>query len=321
VHAEVAFEPFTARTHTGDRAYPRGSISIPVHAQRMEPQRLHELVLEAERLAGVPFQSATTGYSAAGIDLGSGGFRPLTEPRVLMLVGDGVSSSEAGQIWHMLDTKFAIPMTKVDTNDFGGADLSRYDVLVLPSGGYGFISGPRLDDVRRWVRGGGTLIALRTAAQWAVANDLAPNTSRAPDSDTTDLGRRDYADAAAVRGAQAIGGSIWRADLDTSHPLGFGYPRRELAVWRDHAMFFEPSSNPYSTVVQLTDSPHLSGYISAPNLDRLRGSPSLLVDQLGRGSVILMLDNPNFRGYWHGTNRLFLNALFFGRHVNVPAAP
>jgi hypothetical protein len=321
VHAEVAFEPFTARTHAGDRAYPRGSISIPVQAQSIEPQRLHELVLEAERLAGVPFQSVATGYSAAGVDLGSGNLRPLTEPRVLMVIGDGVSSSEAGQIWHMLDTKFAIPMAKVDSNDFGGADLSRYDVLVLPSGGYGFISGARLDDVRRWVRGGGTLIALRTAAQWAVANDLAPNTSQAPDSDTTDLGRRDYADAAAVRGAQAIGGSIWRADIDTTHPLGFGYPRRALAVWRDHAMFFEPSSNPYSTVVQLTDAPHLSGYISAPNLDRLRGSPSLLVDQLGRGSVILMLDNPNFRGYWHGTNRLFLNALFFGQHVNVPAAP
>ncbi|MBR9990054.1 MAG: zinc carboxypeptidase [Gemmatimonadetes bacterium] len=321
VRAEAAFEPFTARTHVGDREYARGSISIPVHAQNVEPQRLHELVLEAERLAGVPFQSTATGYSAGGADLGSGSFRPLDVPRILMVIGDGVSSAEAGQIWHMLDTKFAIPMTKIDSNDFGRADLSRYDVLVLPSGSYGFISGTRLDDVRRWVRGGGTLIALRTAAQWAVANDLAPNTKLSPAGDTIELGRRDYADAAAVRAAQAIGGSIWMTDLDITHPPAFGYQRRELPVWRDHSLFFAPSTNPYSTVARLTDEPHLSGYISARNLDRLRGSPSLLADQLGRGSVILMLDNPNFRGYWYGTNRLFLNALFFGRHVSLPAAP
>ncbi|MGH7463888.1 MAG: M14 family metallopeptidase [Longimicrobiales bacterium] len=321
VHAEAAFEPFTARTNSGDRAYPRGSISIPVHAQSIESQRLHELVLEAERLAGVPFQSTSTGYSVSGADLGSGSFRPLRAPRVLIVIGDGVSSSESGQIWHMLDTKFAIPMTKVDSRDFGRADLSRYEVLVLPSGSYGFISGARLDDLRRWVRGGGTLVALRTAAQWAVANELAPNSTLSASTDTVELGRRDYADAAAVRGAQAIGGTIWMADIDTTHPLAFGYRRRELPVWRDHSIFFAPSSNPYSTVVQLTDSPHLSGYISASNLERLRGSPSLLADQLGSGSIILMLDNPNFRGYWYGTNRLFLNALFFGRHVNVPAAP
>jgi hypothetical protein len=33
------------------------------------------------------------------------------------------------------------------------------------------------------------------------------------------------------------------------------------------------------------------------------------------------VDNPNFRGYWLGTNRLFLNAVFFGEHMDVPSAP
>src|SRR5690606_32375993 len=98
----------------------------------------------------------------------------------------------------------------------------------------------------------------------------------------------------------------------------FGYQRRTLPVWRDHSIFFEPSDNAFSTVVQLTDDPHLSGYISDANLERLRNSPSLIVDQLGSGSVILQLDNTNFRGYWYGTNRLLLNASFFGRHVRVP---
>jgi len=34
--------------------------------------------------------------------------------------------------------------------------------------------------------------------------------------------------------------------------------------------------------------------------------------RLGRGAVILILDDPAFRAYWLVTNKLFLNALFFG---------
>jgi hypothetical protein len=324
VHAEVAFQPFTAMTGDGPRVYPRGSISIPVQqARTFDAVRLHELVREAEQAAGVRFQGTSTGYAVEGADLGSGSFRPLRAPRALMLIGDGISSAEAGQVWHMLDTKYSIPITKADRREIGRIDFSRYDVIVLPSGNYTFLEGDRLDDLRRWVRGGGTLIALRQAAQWAVANRFAPNTELVTREGAAAgaPARRDYADADAIRGAQAIGGSIWQADLDITHPLGFGYHRRSIAVWRDHSMFFAPSRNPYSTVVRLTDDPHLSGYISAPNLERLRGSPSLIADQLGGGSVVLMIDNPNFRGYWHGTNRLFLNALFFGRYINVPAAP
>lgn len=322
VHAEAAFQPFSSRTNEGVYRYPRGSISIPVAAQRgVAPDSLYGLVLEAERRAGVRFQSTTTGFSTDGVDLGSGNLRALSTPRVLTFQGDGITANEAGQIWHLLDTKFDLPMTKVDRRDVGRVDFNRYDAIVLVSGDYSFISGERLEDLRRWVRGGGTLIAQRNAARWAVANGLTPNSQLRDRGESADLGRRDFGDAAAVRGAQQIGGSIWLSDLDITHPLAFGYQRRELPVWRDHDIFFEPSRNPYSTVARLTDEPHLSGYISATNLDRLRNSPSAIVDQLGQGSVVLLLDNTNFRGYWVGTNRLLLNAIFLGRHFSVPATP
>ncbi|MDH3208745.1 MAG: zinc carboxypeptidase, partial [Gemmatimonadota bacterium] len=103
-----------------------------------------------------------------------------------------------------------------------------------------------------------------------------------------------------------------------THPLGFGYTRRALAVWRDHSFLFEVPENPYITVARLTADPHLSGYVSDENAARLAGSPSVVADQLGQGSVVLLIDNPNFRGYWRGTNRLLLNALFFGDHIRAP---
>jgi hypothetical protein len=330
VRAEAAFQPLTARTADGDVALARGSISIPVSTQRLTPDSLYTVVRRAAEDANVPVWSAVTGKAVEGIDLGSGDFRPVRAPRTLFPMGDGVSSYEAGQLWHLLDQRIGLPVTKVDVTDLGRADWADYDVLVLVSGSTAAFTGARLDALKTWVRSGGTLITQRSATAWAARNGFTPNIEPPgvgqPASEAEPEGmetpRRDYADARDFAGAQAIGGSIWQADLDLTHPLGFGYTHRALPIWRDHSLFFAPSKNPYSTVARLVDDdPLLSGYISPVNRERLRGSPSVLVDRLGGGTVVLFVDNTNYRGYWRGTNRLFLNALFFGDHIQVPASP
>ncbi len=332
VRAEVAFQPFTARTTDGEVSFGRGSISIPVTIQTVDADSLYAAVTGAGQVGNVPIRSAVSALSAAGVDLGSRNFRPVRAPRVLIPMGEGLSSYEAGQLWHLFDQRIGMPVTKVDVTDIGRVTWSDYDVLVLVSGNLGFLSGDRLDRLKDWIRAGGTLIAQRSAAAWAARNELTPNIAPpgvgAPEDEVSgneeSAGgeRLDYADAGELAGAQSIGGSIWQADLDVTHPLGFGYHRRFLPVWRDHRFFFAPSENPYSTVALLVDEDaHLSGYISEPNRERLAGSPSVLADRLGGGTVVLFVDNVNFRGYWRGTNRLFLNALFFGDHIRVPAAP
>ena len=325
VRAEASFQPFTAPTAGGDVAFSRGSVSIPVSIQAMSSDSLHRVVMEVSRTTGVPIRSAASAMSVDGVDLGSRSFRPVRAPSVLFPMGEGVSAYEAGQLWHLLDQRVGMPVTKVDVTDWGRADLSAYDVVVLVSGNLGFLSGDRLEDLRAWVRDGGTLVAVRGAAAWAARNELTPRidppgVGRPADEEATESeARRDYADAQDLLGSQAIGGSIWQADLDTTHPLGFGYTSRFLPVWRDHSFFFAPSSSRFSTVAKLVDDdPHLSGYVSDANRARLAGSPSVLADRLGQGVVVLLVDNPNFRGYWRGTNRLFLNALFFGNHITAP---
>ncbi len=176
VQAEVAFQPFTHATNEGNRDYPsRLHLHSGAVAAGSHTARLHELVLEAERGAGVPFQSTSTGRADAGVDLGSGNLRPITAPRVLLLVGEGIVAGEAGQVWHLLDTKVGLPITKADRRDLDRVDLNRYDVIVLVSGNYSFLTGDRLEDLRRWVRAGGTLVAQRTAARWATTNGFTPN--------------------------------------------------------------------------------------------------------------------------------------------------
>jgi hypothetical protein len=65
-------------------------------------------------------------------------------------------------------------------------------------------------------------------------------------------------------------------------------------------------------VARYTSEPLLSGYVSEERLEQLRGSAAALADELGRGTVTLIMDDPDFRGFWYGTDRLLLNAVFFG---------
>ena len=117
----------------------------------------------------------------------------------------------------------------------------------------------------------------------------------------------------------AVGGAIFKVDLDITHPLGFSYHRREIPVYRNSTVWLKPSKSAYGTVAKYTDDPHIDGFITKKNLEQfLKPSASLIVSPLGRGRVVMFADNPNFRGAWHGTNRLFLNAIFLGEHISVP---
>ena len=53
-------------------------------------------------------------------------------------------------------------------------------------------------------------------------------------------------------------------------------------------------------------------------VEEIAGTPMMIAERRGRGSVILFTDNPNFRGTFFGTNKLFLNGLFFSRAFSAP---
>ena len=130
--------------------------------------------------------------------------------------------------------------------------------------------------------------------------------------------RRDFDMAVHIEGAKSMGGSIFRADLDTTHPIGFGFTNRTISLYRNGLTFLQPSSNPYSTVVQYTSNPLIGGYVHDSTLKKIKNSAAIVVGGEGSGRVIMFSDNPNFRGTWYGTNKLFLNALFYGGNITVP---
>ncbi|MGB3466487.1 MAG: zinc carboxypeptidase, partial [Cyclobacteriaceae bacterium] len=311
-----AFKPFS--NSGGSFGY--GTVVIPVGRQLISKDSLYNTIKNVADQWKVTFKSVETGYSTTGIDLGSGNLRVLQKPKAIMLVGEGVNSYEQGEVWHLLDTRVRMPVTKLPIRNFARADLFKYNVMVLVSGSYSQLDSVAIESIKTWLKAGNTLVTTRTASRWAIKKGLAKEELIKEEKDSaTNVRRLNYVDAREYIGRKQVGGAIFEVDLDITHPLGFGYTRRTLPVYRNSNVWLKPSKNPYSTVAKYTEDPHIDGFITRENLETyLKPSASLLVSKTGRGRVVLFADNPNFRGSWYGTNKLFLNALFLGQHITVP---
>ena len=318
-----AFSPFVLKVGNTQKPFGYGTLMIPVNSRQPIPaSTVFQRIAEASEEFGVPVYPVSSGYSEAGVDLGSRYFQPLTAPRALMFIGEGVSSYEAGEVWYLLDQQMNMPITKVPLRLFSRVDWGRYNTLVMVSGSYRQLDSTRKKQIQDWIAKGNTLITIRGASAWAIRQQLVKESlvKEEAQKDSLSVERKPYVQAPEIRGREQVGGSIFEVDLDLTHPLAFGYRERTLPVYRNSTVWIKPSSNAYSTVARYTDDPHIDGFITKRNLEQfLKPSASLIVSPIGRGRVILFADNPNFRGSWLGTHKLFLNALFLGQYVNVPA--
>ncbi|MCB0571303.1 MAG: zinc carboxypeptidase [Phaeodactylibacter sp.] len=308
LRAKVATKAFTIE---GMR-YSPGTILIPVANQDKTPEQLFQLVGEASGLAGVPIIPLQTGFSPEGPSLGSPHFEALQRPRVLLLVGDGVSAYEAGEAWHLLDQRYGIVVSQIELASVAGSDLGKYNTIIMPSGTYRSMTAAGWEKLKSWVKEGGTLIAQRNAIRVVQQHGLAQVVLRKEAAGAEKGHRRPYAAMEPDRDAREVGGAIMIMQADLSHPLFFGYHQAFIPTFRQGNLLVEPAQNPYATPALYTPEPLASGYIKQENLDLLRGSAAVVVAGLGSGRVICLADDPNFRAFWYGGNRLFANCLFFG---------
>lgn len=319
ITVSAAYKPFTAQIGTEAKDFHYGALVVPVSLQKKDSEEVFQLVKKAQNKYKSPVFSVNSGYSLKGVDLGSRFMQPVTEPKAAMLIGEGTRSYEAGEVWHLLDTRVHMPITKLQMRSFDKTDFDKYKTLVMVSGSYDF-SEKQQEKISNWVKKGNTLITIGTASKWAIDKELVKEKLIEPEKDSTKvIPRRSYIDADENIGKESVGGIILKADLDISHPLGFGYHDDAIPVYKNNTVWLAPSKNEYATVLKYADNPHIDGFITQKNMEEyVKPAASLVVSPLGSGRVILFADNPNFRGSWYGTNRLFLNALFFGDNIEVP---
>ena len=316
VRTKVASRQFRMAPSGEDAgSFDYGSILIPLGIQKSDPQVIRTLMQTIAREDALDVIAVSTGRVNSGIDLGSPGFVPLKMPRIGLLIGNGANAYNAGEVWHLLDQRYDMAVSLVDAGQVREMALDRYNVIIAAGGSYSDLDSTGVETLKQWVRQGNTLVAMDSAVHWAIHRKLARAQFIGQDRDIY-RERKAYIDATRDRGARLIGGAIFRVQLDRTHPLAYGYGESSLPVFRHGTLFLQPATSPYATPLQYARQPLLAGYVSDQNRDYIAESASVRVDKQGDGRVILMLDNPNFRAYWYGTQKLFANAVFFGSTIS-----
>ncbi len=295
---------------------------VPLNIQEKGQRQIDSLINEIIQKDGIDVYAFHSGLDYNGSSLGSESFQTLRKPDIAMLVNDGVSASGAGEMWHLFDTRFEIPVTMIPVGVFNTANLSRYNTIIFPSGTYGTITDAAKERLKAWTQNGGVLIGLESAINWFQAAGLGTfNVKKdegiAANGNTTS---RAYSDIEEFTGAQRTSGAIFEATVDLSHPLLYGYLQKRMSLFKGNNLFLEKAANVYGNPLVYTATPLMSGYISKQNLAKVKESSIAGISALGRGRVIGFTENLAFRAFWVGTNKLLMNAIFFGSLIDPATA-
>ncbi len=312
--AEKSFE-------TDNQKYEPGTLIITRTGNENLGDKFDVLVRTAAQEYGISLFATTTGFVSSGADFGSGSVRFLKMPKVALMSGEGVSPYGFGEVWHYFEQQINYPVTVVGTSYFNSVPLHEFDVLILPGGSYSRVLNEQaLEQLKNWVRAGGKLIAMESAAGFfAGKKDFSlkvkeekpvAGEAKGGEKPTKDpyTALRAYGDRERAAIAEDVQGSVFRVNLDNTHPLAFGYGDSYYALIRSATTysFLEEGWN----VGVLKKDNYTTGFVGANVKKKLQDALILGTQEMGRGQVVYMADNPLFRGFWHSGKLLFGNAVF-----------
>ncbi|MEX2527466.1 MAG: M14 family metallopeptidase [Gemmatimonadota bacterium] len=292
---------------------PSGTIILRVG---QNPASLHDSVTELSEQMGVAVRAVDSGATDTGYpSLGSGDVFPMNTPKVALVGELPVNPLSFGYAWHTLDRQYEIPTTVLRAGSLAEADLRDFNVLVLPELASsqaleGMLGDAGLENLRRWVRQGGTLVVLGSAVEFARgALGL--------------LRLRSWYEAEDSAGAVPydVPGAFFRGELTRAYWLSAGVPVGSVPIHvRSSRLYLPPDAPPAGgrRVVGTfaSEDPLISGHAWPETLERMGGSVWAYEERAGSGRVIAFSEDLNFRSFWRGGQRLFLNAVVFG-----PSAP
>lgn len=317
IRVKVATEPFF---HTIGKKFERGSLVIPVAGQEQSEESINYIIQQIINNDGIDVYAFNTGLDYKGVSLGSGSFAVVRKPEIAMLVGEGISSNDAGELWHLLDQRMQIPVTMLPSDAVNKINLSKYNTIIFPAGSYTVITESGKEKLKTWVQNGGVIIGFENALQWLNGAGLGKFELKSDDAKDKQAAPRPYALLDEYRGAQESPGAIFEANSDLTHPLLYGYENEKLTIFKSNNIFMEKSKNPYANPLTFGSSPLVSGYISKQNYAQLKSTSVVGVSAMGQGRIIGFTDNLCFRAFWLGTNKLFTNAIFYAPIISSGSA-
>lgn len=326
---EMALQDFEFRVATGEfrigeETYPKGTFAAL--AER-NPDGLGARLKEVAGKEGADVVEVASPYTDAGTTFGNEvRLRPVEKPLVAVVADEPVAHDHIyGGIRSTLEGGFDFPFSPVMLETVNRADLDKYTAVVLPHAGMSIRAGPGFgegygdeldtDNLRRYVRGGGTLVAVKGAAA-EIATDSVLGAGVAFEGWSAEMNGAALA-ARWRRGVDDTEEPVpWSRDLDdVGHPvIASGVlTERFVAPGAYPVLLSTPEGSDARVLASYADeSVVLDGFATPEARSEVSGRPLVVVNPVGDGRVVYFADDPTFRGHWYGLNLLFVNTLLFG---------
>jgi hypothetical protein len=254
-----------------------------------------------------------SGFVDTGSDFGSSNVKLINRQRIAMLSGDGVSSLSFGATWHFFETQLKYPVTILDTDYFGRVNMDEFDVLVLPEGYYGrVLNEGSLKSIKEWVSNGGKVIAIGSALRSFADKEGFNLKSKKKEEDKKEEAKPNltpYDQQERQYTKQLITGSVYKTKVDNTHPLAFGYDSYYHSLKLSSAAYSLLEKG-YNVAYLDENAKPVSGFAGSEAQKMQASSLIIGEERMGQGSVIYLVDNPLFRGFWENGKLFFTNALF-----------
>lgn len=309
--------------------YPAGSLIILKGRNLEKAASIIQDMVEVATLAKVQIVGMNSSRMVTGIDLASNYAAPLKAPKVAMLVDGPFDTYSAGFIYWLFDQEIQYPLDRIrvgslqetDLPNFGSRygrpSLADYDVLILPGGGSGLdmvFETEGKAKLKAWIEAGGTLVATESAVTFFTRENGFGTVALKPmnEKNATDTRYLRYEDQEDYYGLRNVPGTALLGELDTSHPLAFGLPT-SVYMLKFGNTALTPGQGIETVGYYIEDPQQLkvSGYISQANLKHLAGGAFAGTQSMGKGKVVYLVDNTQYRMFWRGNARMLLNAAFF----------
>lgn len=313
IRAKVSNDVFN---HPNGKQFARGAIMVSLENQDLSPEQITVYIKEIAQRDGIDIWGFNTGLDYKGVSLGSSSFTPLTKPTIAMVIEGGVSANDAGEMWHLLDTRFNIPVTLLPQSVFNTANISKYNVILFPPGNFNVINDAGKEKLKAWTQNGGVVIGFESALTWLTTAGIGKFDTKKDEPEKDPSRPKPYADIQENSGAKETSGAIFQADADLTNPLLFGYWDPKIPMFKSNNIFLEKGKGAYSNPLVYGNTPLLSGYIQKSNYDKLKNTSVIGVSNVGRGKVIGFTEGVTFRAFWYGTAKMLMNAVYYGSSLN-----
>ncbi|MEM9705973.1 MAG: M14 family metallopeptidase [Pseudomonadota bacterium] len=329
IRGKTVDAPFTI----GDQLFPRGSVIFPNAENDSGSRKFSDTLTVLNTAIGAEIAPLSKSFTTTGPNYGSGRAHRLKAPKIALAWGETTRPLSAGSTRYIIEQNLGTPVNVIRVSSLARANLSAYDVLILPDTTNSFVDRLGLSGVSAifdFVDNGGVLISvagsvkalsekpfnlLETSLEDAASSEDSSGAA-GTDGDTALFQSTDEYEAYLAdhdRSPDDAPGALLSVEADADHWLASGYSNA-VTYYEGEAIFSPLKLNDGANVFRYAGADTLvaSGYLWSENQNQLAYKPFVMTTRSGKGIVIAFTQSPTKRAYLNGLTLLLANALVLG---------